>query len=100
MGIWDDFRNERLAATQTSREQEKEVVNTVAANQNKIIKDYYGQQIADTESDYNDDLRTNEIQRIVEEQQAFKYKNPNYERKTTSNWKPTPTKTLREQFFN
>lgn len=39
-------------------------------------------------------------QRIVEEQQAFKYKNPDYERKTTSKWKPTPTKTLREQFFN
>jgi len=39
-------------------------------------------------------------QRIVEEQQAFKYKNPNYQRKTTGAFKPTSTTALRKQFFN
>ena len=39
-------------------------------------------------------------QRIVEEQQAFKYKNPNYQRKTIGNAKPTSATALRKQFFN
>ena len=39
-------------------------------------------------------------QRIVEEQQAFKYNNPDYQRKTTGKWKPSTTKSLKDQFFN
>ena len=39
-------------------------------------------------------------QRIIEEQNAFKYKNPNYQRKTTGTIKPTTTTALKKQFFN
>ena len=39
-------------------------------------------------------------QRIIEEQNAFKYKNPNYKRKTAGMAKPTSATALRKQFFN
>lgn len=38
-------------------------------------------------------------QRIIEESQAFKYKNPDYVRKTTGNPKATSTRTLKNHFF-
>ena len=39
-------------------------------------------------------------QRIIEETQAFKYNNPDYQRKTTGSVKRTTTSALRKQFFN
>lgn len=37
--------------------------------------------------------------KIIQDQNAFKYRNPNYQRKTTGTYKPTTAKALRDQFF-
>lgn len=39
-------------------------------------------------------------EKIIRDNEAFKYRNPDYQRKTTGKWKPTPTKSLNDQFFN
>lgn len=39
-------------------------------------------------------------EKIIRDNEAFKYRNPNYQRKTTGQVKPTSTTALRKQFFN
>jgi len=39
-------------------------------------------------------------EKIIRDNEAFKYRNPNYQRKTTGKWKPTTTAKLNDHFFN
>jgi len=39
-------------------------------------------------------------EKIVRDNEAFKYNNPEYQRKTTGKWKPTTTANLQKHFFN
>ena len=39
-------------------------------------------------------------EKIVRDNEAFKYNNPDYQRKTTGKWKPSTTASLQKHFFN
>ena len=39
-------------------------------------------------------------EKIVRDNEAFKYNNPDYQRKTTGKWKPSTTASLQRHFFN
>ena len=39
-------------------------------------------------------------EKIVRDNEAFKYNNPDYVRKTSGAWKPTTTSNLKKHFFN